>query len=73
MVRSNASCVMVTWDPPVNSQTDRRDKNITFQQFPWRAVTIGFPLFSFHKIPDFCEYETEKLGTLPNVIGLESV
>ena len=39
-VRSNASCVMVTWEPrlpPVNRQTDKTE-NITFPQLRWRAV-----------------------------------
>ena len=42
MVRSKASWVKVTWDPPVNRMTDCRTgtiENITFFYFCWRSVT----------------------------------
>ena len=39
MMRSNASWVMVTWDPPLDRQTDTT-KNITFLQLRWREVIM---------------------------------
>ena len=38
-VSSNASWIMVTWDPPPNIMTDMTE-NITFPQLRWRAVNI---------------------------------
>ena len=49
LVRSNASSVMVTWDPstptPVNRKTNMTE-NITFPQLCWRSVIKQYIIFS---------------------------
>ena len=46
MVRTNASWVMVTWDPLLREQTDTTE-NITFPQLRWRGEIIGKGIIQF--------------------------
>ena len=47
MVRSNTSCVMVTWDLPVYRQTDITE-NITFPHICGRAVIRKVIMWDIH-------------------------